>query len=86
MDVNDPDQVDCSSEFYLMASEEVPEAGEVEGPYLFVTSPSTGDFALGGEVYTVEVRERKEEKQKKNRRKKRLGEELFFFFLFSVEE
>ncbi|CAM9846776.1 unnamed protein product, partial [Hapterophycus canaliculatus] len=39
MDVDDPEEEDCSDEFYLMASVEAPETGEPEGPYLFVTSP-----------------------------------------------
>lgn len=47
---------DCSDEFYLMASDEAPEVGDVDGPYLKVTSPTEDDEAYAGEEYTVEVR------------------------------
>lgn len=54
-DVMDESASDCSDEFYLMASEEAPGVGDVQGPYLVVTSPAEGDFAEAGELYTVEV-------------------------------
>lgn len=44
----------CSDEFFLMASEEAPETGDVDGPYLIVTSPTDDDFAVAGQEYTVE--------------------------------
>lgn len=47
---------DCSDDFYLMASEEAPMSGDVDGPHLYVTSPKAGDEAEAGEEYTVEVR------------------------------
>lgn len=47
---------DCSDEFYLMASEEAPVVGDVDGPHLVVTSPMLNDEAEAGEEYTVEVR------------------------------
>lgn len=72
MDIDEADEADCSDEFYLMASEEAPETGDIDGPYLFVTSPASGDFAQAGEVYTVEVRERKKKKH-------RVPTDFFFF-------
>lgn len=54
-DVEEASNSDCSEEFFLMASEEAPGVGDVEGPYLIVTSPADGDFAEAGEAYTVEV-------------------------------
>lgn len=50
---------DCSDEFYLMASDEAPQVGDVDGPYLKVTSPMEGDEAYAGDEYTVEVRKAK---------------------------
>lgn len=47
----------CSQEFRLMASDDVPGFGEAGTPYLMVTSPSEGDFAVASEDYTVGVRE-----------------------------
>ena len=54
-DADDPDGADCSDEFFLKASEEAPEVGDIDGPYLIVTAPMVGDLADAGEVYTVEV-------------------------------
>lgn len=54
-DVDGPEEADCSDEFYLMASAEAPVVGAPDAPYLFVTSPSTGDMARAGGEYTVEV-------------------------------
>eukprot|EP00752_Nemacystus_decipiens_P014646 g13043.t1 len=55
VDVEDPEEAaDCSDEFYLMMSEEAPQVGDVDGPYLIVTAPEAGDSADAGEVYTVE--------------------------------
>lgn len=54
-DVDDDDSGDCSDEFYLMAHAEAPSAGDAGGPYVTVTSPSSGDSAEAGEEYTVEV-------------------------------
>ncbi|CBN79382.1 EsV-1-163 [Ectocarpus siliculosus] len=53
-DVDDDDSGDCSDEFYLMAHAEAPSAGDAGGPYVTVTSPSSGDSAEAGEEYTVE--------------------------------
>ncbi|CAM9338621.1 unnamed protein product [Ectocarpus sp. 12 AP-2014] len=53
MDVSDEDGMDCSDAFYLMASEDAPDAGE-SGYSLTVTSPAEGDSAEAGEEYTVE--------------------------------
>ena len=55
MDVNDVSDVDCSDEFYLLASEEAPMVGDEDGPSLVVTSPEEGDIAMAGGEYTVEV-------------------------------
>lgn len=55
-EVYDEFSVDCSDAFYLLASEEAPVLGGVEGPYLYVTSPMEGDMAMPGGEYTVEVR------------------------------
>lgn len=52
---NDPEDEDCSDEFYLMVSEEAPGVGDLNGPYLIVTSPKEGDAADAGQEYTVEV-------------------------------
>lgn len=54
-DATDDSISDCSDEFYLMASEEAPQAGDEDGPSIAVTSPSEGDSAVPGEEYTVEV-------------------------------
>ncbi|CAM9226123.1 unnamed protein product [Ascophyllum nodosum] len=54
MDVNDESDVDCSDEFYLLASEEAPMVGDEDGPSLVVTSPEEGDIAMAGGEYTVE--------------------------------
>lgn len=54
-DVDDESSADCSDEFYLLASDEAPAAGEADGPYLTVTAPAEGDMAYAGEEYTVEV-------------------------------
>lgn len=54
MDVNDESDMDCSDEFYLLASSEAPMVGDEDGPYLIVTSPSEGDVAMAGNEYTVE--------------------------------
>lgn len=56
MDVNDELSVDCSDQFHLVPSDEVPLVGAPGGPYLRVTSPADGDIALSGRTYTVEVR------------------------------
>lgn len=56
VDVDDEEDGDCSDEFMLIASDEVATVGEVDGPYLEVTSPADGDQAEAGEEYTVEVR------------------------------
>ena len=55
MDVNDESEVDCSDEFTLLASEEAPDVGDEDGPYLYVTAPTSDDVATAGEEYTVEV-------------------------------
>ena len=55
MDVDDESSVDCSDDFYLLASEEAPVVGDMDGPSLVVTSPEEGDMAYAGEEYTVEV-------------------------------
>lgn len=55
MDVDNEDDADCSDEFILMASDEVPDVGDSDGPSLDVTSPAEGDSAMAGEEYTVEV-------------------------------
>ncbi|CAB1104079.1 unnamed protein product [Ectocarpus sp. CCAP 1310/34] len=49
----DESDMGCSDDFTLIASEDAPEAGEM-GYSLTVTSPSDGDTAMAGEVYTVE--------------------------------
>eukprot|EP00904_Undaria_pinnatifida_P003644 jgi/Undpi1/13280/HiC_scaffold_8.g02942.m1 len=54
MDVDDESSVDCSDDFYLLASEEAPVVGDMDGPSLVVTSPEEGDMAYAGEEYTVE--------------------------------
>ncbi|CAN0447648.1 unnamed protein product, partial [Laminaria digitata] len=56
MDIDDEEDADCSDEFYLLSSDEAPEVGDSNGPYLHVTSPADGDKAEAGEEYTVEVR------------------------------
>ena len=55
MDVADESNVDCSAEFILVASDEVPSVGDEGGPHLDVTSPEEGDMAFAGEEYTVVV-------------------------------
>lgn len=55
MDVDDETEVDCSDEFYLMASEDAPEVGDDDEPTLVVTSPEDGDVAMAGETYTILV-------------------------------
>lgn len=55
MDASDKDEAGCSDEFHLMASEDAPAVGDVDGPYLIVTAPAKGDFAEAGKEYTVEV-------------------------------
>eukprot|EP00752_Nemacystus_decipiens_P014647 g13044.t1 len=54
MDIDDEEDGDCSDEFYLLASDEAPSAGDPDGPYVMVTSPAEGDSAEAGEEYTVE--------------------------------
>lgn len=54
-DVDDESSVDCSDEFYLVASDEAPKAGDADGPYLMVTTPAAGDMAYAGDEYTVEA-------------------------------
>lgn len=56
MDVDDESSVDCSDDFILVASEEVPPQDDPDGPYLMVTAPAEDDEAEAGEEYTVEVR------------------------------
>lgn len=55
MDVDDETEVDCSDEFYLLASEDAPEVGDDDEPTLVVTSPEDGDIAMAGETYTIMV-------------------------------
>ena len=55
VDIHDEEDGDCSDEFYLLASEDAPSAGDADGPYVTVTSPAEGDSAEAGEEYTVEV-------------------------------
>lgn len=55
-DVDEESNMDCSPPFYLLPSDEAPVAGDVDGPYLKVTSPTNGDMAMAGDEYTVEVR------------------------------
>ncbi|CAM9925842.1 unnamed protein product [Ectocarpus sp. 4 AP-2014] len=50
---NDESSMGCSGDFTLVASTDAPAAGEV-GYGLTVTSPSDGDTAMAGGVYTVE--------------------------------
>lgn len=64
MDVDDEEMVDCSDDFYLMASEEAPDVGDADGPYLHVTAPEEGDVAHAGDEYTVEVRREGENKRR----------------------
>ncbi|CAM9522242.1 unnamed protein product [Ectocarpus fasciculatus] len=52
-DMNNESDTGCSGDFTLVASESAPTAGEV-GYSLTVTSPSDGDTAMAGDVYTVE--------------------------------
>lgn len=54
-DVDDESLADCSDPFYLLPSDEAPQAGDADGPSLQVTSPKDGDMAIAGEEYTVEV-------------------------------
>lgn len=56
VDIHDEEDGDCSDEFYLMASDDAPTVGHVDGPTLVVTSPTTGDMAMACNEYTVEVR------------------------------
>lgn len=44
----------CSDEFFLIASEEAPSVGDLDGPYLFVTSPENEEAIDAGSRYTVE--------------------------------
>lgn len=53
MDVDDESDMDCSDEFYLMASDQA--ADTDSGPYLSVTSPAEGDMAEACGDYTIEV-------------------------------
>lgn len=56
VDVDDEEDGDCSAEFTLMASDEVPAVGSVDGPYIEVTAPASGDMAKACNEYTIEVR------------------------------
>lgn len=58
VDIDDEEDGDCSDEFYLMASDEVTTTVS-EDYFLTVTSPESGDVAVAGDEYTVEVKERK---------------------------
>lgn len=51
---NDEDDFGCSEPFELLPSDEMESVGETDY-YLEVTSPSTGDVAMAGEEYTIEV-------------------------------
>lgn len=50
----DENDYDCSEGFPLLASSEEPTVGD-DDYFLEVNSPSTGDVALAGEEYTIEV-------------------------------
>lgn len=50
----DENDYDCSDAFTLLASADAPTVGD-DGYYLEVTSPSTGDVAMAGQYYTIEV-------------------------------
>ena len=45
----------CSDDFFLMATADVPAAGEAGGPTMTVISPDDGALAEAGGTYTVEV-------------------------------
>lgn len=45
----------CSEAFSLLPSEQAPQSGDVDGPFLEVISPMENDGAVAGEDYTVEV-------------------------------
>lgn len=52
---NDEEDYDCSDAFELVApGDDTPIVGDV-GSFLDVTSPSTGDIAMAGGEYTIEV-------------------------------
>lgn len=53
-DASDESDADCSGDFTLVASTDVPDATDM-GAYVTVTSPSAGDTAMAGGEYTVEV-------------------------------
>lgn len=45
----------CSSEFYLVASEDAPGPGEMGGPTVVVVEPNSNSVAVAGDAYTIEV-------------------------------
>lgn len=44
----------CSSEFYLVASEDAPGPGEMGGPTVVVVEPNSNSVAVAGDAYTIE--------------------------------
>ena len=50
----DEDDFGCSEGFELLPAADAPMVGD-EGYFLDVTSPSTGDVAMAGQEYTIEV-------------------------------
>lgn len=53
---DDPTMYNCSSKFYLMASEDAPQVGDADGPSLEIMSPVEDDVVSVGEVLTVKVK------------------------------
>lgn len=65
MVANADDETDmgCSDAFTLVASSEAPSAGDSTYS-LEVTSPASGDVAIAGEEYTIEVRKAEAARQR----------------------
>ena len=55
VDIHDPEDGHCSDEFNLIRSDEAPQLGDADEPFLIVTSPGAGDTAHACQEYTVEV-------------------------------